>query len=514
MGSFGRGTNLMSSQAKGNRLFFTFILLGIIISSIEVWNTSIWLPISAAVIFAAMGTAYFLRTASHKDGAINVQEEQFITFIQESQVVADRLSAAVEEVNRSIGQLTSITESSIQGEEELKQRGHNAVIQLQEAFVAIQQVAAASDQIHGTSIHMHKESEQTKETVVEVCRSLNATDAVMNNLHSNNDSMQAKIQDLTVHTSKIEEINIFISEVVAQTSLLALNASIEAARAGEQGRGFSVVAQEIKKLAAQSHEAVTRSSEILASIESGVSQVVTAVIEEKQAVTHGLAEMQIMKDKIDSIFSLVLHVNSLVASTAEATQQQSSLVEGSTVSLSHVVELMNDTMASVDRTVEQMKKQRLEVEMLQKISANLENSSSELVTAIQTVGVKKQEGTTEANVVEMKQLLSTLVLKPDIVSLNEGRHAAHLETMLKQNQGIEAIWSNRADGTFIYSQPEAGLMNAKGREWWKRAMAGEIFISPEYVSAITKKPCITLSKAIINEEGTPIGVVGIDLMLK
>nr|WP_187273870.1 PDC sensor domain-containing protein [Paenibacillus sp. N3.4] len=45
-------------------------------------------------------------------------------------------------------------------------------------------------------------------------------------------------------------------------------------------------------------------------------------------------------------------------------------------------------------------------------------------------------------------------------------------------------------------------------------MSGELFVWPEYVSAITEKPCITLSKAINDDIGAPIGVVGIDLMLK
>ncbi len=268
----------MRAEMKHKAWLYALILIGITVSVFALFTSSRWFTAASLAVFLFIGIIAWLSTRSSRSSISHDnkgQQEQFRTFIQESQVVADRLAAAVEEVNRSIGHLLHIADASIQGEEDLKIRSNQAVGQLQEAFAAIQQVAAAADQILDSSLHMHQESEQTKDTVIDVCRSLNATDEVMNDLHINNDTMQKKIQDLTGHTSKIEEINTFIAEVVSQTSLLALNASIEAARAGEHGRGFSVVAQEIKKLATQSHEAVTKSSELLASIESGVSQVVT-----------------------------------------------------------------------------------------------------------------------------------------------------------------------------------------------------------------------------------------------
>jgi methyl-accepting chemotaxis protein len=507
----------MKASGKGFNMLYGFIFLGIFISLAGLWKPSLYGTAAALVIWISILMVSFkLRSSvSSTEAAVEqLRQEQILAFIQESQVVADRLAAAVEEVNRSISQLTTIADSSIQGEEELQIRSNHAALQLQEAFAAIQQVAAAADQILDSAVHMHRESEQTKDTVIDVCRSLNAADEVMNDLHNNNDKIQQRIEELHVHTSKIEEINTFITEVVSQTSLLALNASIEAARAGEQGRGFSVVAQEIKKLAAQSHEAVSRSSDILSSIESGVSQVVTAVIEEKKAVLHGINEMKIMKDKIDKIFSLILHVNTLVTQATDATKQQSALASDSTASLGEVVELVNGTRISVEHTLEQMKKQRHEVSMLQRINTNLDRSSAELITAIQAIGVRKLESTVDVNISDMKLLLSSLVLESDITSMEEDAHAAHLTTTLNKTTGIEAIWSNRGDGTFIFSMPEAGLVNGKSREWWKKAMSGEFYISPEYVSAITKKPCITLSKAIMDKNGTPIGVIGIDLLLK
>lgn len=64
------------------------------------------------------------------------------------------------------------------------------------------------------------------------------------------------IRALETEVHEVVEIGSVMRELSDRTHLLGLNAAIEAARAGEYGRGFSIVAGEVRKLAASSKESL------------------------------------------------------------------------------------------------------------------------------------------------------------------------------------------------------------------------------------------------------------------
>lgn len=134
--------------------------------------------------------------------------------------------------------------------------------------------------IIGTSQMVAESSEQTSASVEELAASAGQ-------LATHQESLQALAREITEQINETGKIIEIIRGVAHTSNMLGLNAAIEAARAGEHGKGFSVVANEIRKMAASSAVAIKDVESILNKIKEKIE-----IIDEKINETAAIGQQQ------------------------------------------------------------------------------------------------------------------------------------------------------------------------------------------------------------------------------
>jgi Predicted sensor domain len=124
-------------------------------------------------------------------------------------------------------------------------------------------------------------------------------------------NLNTEIKNVNVVTSKIDAVMDFIKEIADETRLLGLNAAIEAARAGEAGLGFGVVAQEIRKLSADSKETVGKIKDLTTSIKESVDKTVTMGNETTTTIEQQTAAIEQVTVSVMEISNLTEQLNNL-----------------------------------------------------------------------------------------------------------------------------------------------------------------------------------------------------------
>lgn len=171
----------------------------------------------------------------------------------------------INQLNSSIEDVSASTEELSAGMEEMAASAQEMEATALEIQNVVEFIAKNSENGANEVLEINKRAIHTKERVNEAQRKANDI------LLVTKEELEKAIENSKV-VAQVNTLSEVIMEITNQTNLLALNASIEAARAGESGRGFSVVADEIRKLAEESKNAVISIQNIIVKATTSVNE--------------------------------------------------------------------------------------------------------------------------------------------------------------------------------------------------------------------------------------------------
>lgn len=456
--------------------------------------------------------AHAVRSA---DEAPRPSADDITSVVYDSWVASDRLNAAVKQVSDATAALKRFADNTTALEQHLRDQASAVLSLLDGAAKVNERVVTAATQVTESMQAMGKSSNIARSHVTEISGSLHQTTVTMDQVQRTMDTTRTAVDRFSESLQAVESMNQIIHDVVAQTTLLSFNAAIEAARAGDHGAGFGVVAAEIRTLSDRSREALKESDRLVVTMQSDLADLLVATEQGRASVhtavdqTHGVRrQMSEIAEHVEG----VLHQSEDIIAMSH---QQAAAARGSRDEMLEVRDAVLRTDSALEQLIRETSEQRTHIGLLENTSTHLQVTHADMTASLErvrtlTTGLDE----TPVNVANRVDDLRRLRAVADSLGKAEmtvDHHHRVLYPMVTAETTLEAVWTNRLDGSFVCSIPQAGLVNASMRPWFHAAIQGEAYTSKPYISAITRRPCLTIAVPITNSQGQIVGCLGADV---
>ena len=168
----------------------------------------------------------------------------------------------------------------------------------------------------------------------------------------------AAVENLSQQTADINRAASSIEAISEKTNLLALNAAIEAARAGEHGRGFSIVADEVRMLAASTRESAQEIAQIVSALTQQARQSVDIAHAGANDADSGLQKVVEAEQMLSGIAAAVVEISAMAEQMATAVEEQALVSQDVNGQVAEISRLASDSLARTEESAGSLRRSK------------------------------------------------------------------------------------------------------------------------------------------------------------
>lgn len=236
------------------------------------------------------------------------------------------------QIQRGATEIESYTKAITDG---VESQGH-AVIK---TTTYVDQLSSTIDSVSTSAASANHAIIRTSESASAALQLVHDLIQGMKKLRVETQTSEKKLLGLCDPSQQISAIVGTISDITAQTELLALNASIESIRAGEHGRGFAIVADEVRKLAEQASDATREITSLVDSMQLVTQESIRGIVRQREQVDSEFERAIAASESIEQICATADEDTKHVQQIAESSTRQLQLAQDVVLAVEQISEL-------------------------------------------------------------------------------------------------------------------------------------------------------------------------------